>query len=156
MIVQKKSLPGGNSYRKQSKGWVQPLTFKSSNMTIEANITITKNEENIIFISVRMPIWTKWNEFGSLSVKIPLLGFETFAKDEKDAAKAVEEAIISFCIMAERFGKGITKELQAIGWRIAGKDNLEYGFNHIDAGLENIFKTSEHYEKSHLKLELAA
>ncbi|RAJ87734.1 hypothetical protein CLV59_101495 [Chitinophaga dinghuensis] len=125
-------------------------------MTTEASITITKHEGSIAFISVRMPIWTKWNAFGNLSVIIPLLGFETFAKDEKDAEHAIEEAIISFCVVAERFGQGITKELQALGWRIAGEDNLEYGFDYTDAVLENIFKMGKHYENPHLKLELAA
>ncbi|NIG57252.1 hypothetical protein [Chitinophaga sp. Cy-1792] len=125
-------------------------------MTTEANITITKREGKITFISVSMPIWTKWNDFGNLSVNIPLLGIETIAKDGNDAEKAIEEAIISFCVIAEKFGQGIEKELQVLGWQLAGDDNLEYGINDADAVLESIFRTGENYVNPHLKLELAA
>jgi hypothetical protein len=123
-------------------------------MTTEASITITKDEGKITFISVQMPIWTKWNDFGNLSVRIPLLGLETIAKDDNDAEKAIEEAIVSFCVVAEKFGQGIEKELAVLGWRCAGNDNLAYDINDTDVVLEEIFKTSESYVNPRLKLEL--
>ncbi|MBV8252951.1 MAG: hypothetical protein JO154_10130 [Chitinophaga sp.] len=123
-------------------------------MTTEATIIITKNEGKTTFISVRIPIWTRRNDCGNLSVNIPLLGFETIAIEENDAEKAVEEAIISFCVIAERFGKGIRRELQALGWRVTGDDKLEYGIIDSNTVVRSIFRTGRLYVNPHLKLAL--
>ncbi|PUZ22483.1 hypothetical protein GA0116948_10980 [Chitinophaga costaii] len=121
-------------------------------MTTEANIKITKDRDKIFFVSVHMPIWTKWNEFGNLSVNIPLLGIDTIAKDEHDAEKAIEEAIISFCLIAEKFGQGIQKELQALGWSLIDSSNFKFDVNDDNAVLDRIFKTGDNYVNENLEI----
>jgi hypothetical protein len=83
-------------------------------MNIEANIEITRNGEKLA-ISVLMPVRNRLTDHGNLFVELPLLGINTIAKDENDIDKAVEEAIMSFCVAANKFGQGIEKELQALG-----------------------------------------
>ena len=84
-------------------------------MHTEANIEITRNGEKLA-VSVLMPVWNRFADHGNLLVELPLLGINTIAKDENDADKAIEEAIASFCFAADKFGQGIEKELQALGW----------------------------------------
>jgi len=91
-------------------------TTTSNIKTTEANIKITRAGKKLDAISVVMPIWNKQSEQGDLMINLPLLGIETIAKDERDAERAVEEAIISFCLVADKFGQGIEKELQVLGW----------------------------------------
>jgi len=40
-----------------------------------------------------------------------MIGLETFAKDERDVPVAISEAVVAFCIAAEKFGRGIEVEL---------------------------------------------
>lgn len=49
-------------------------------------------------------------------IKIPLLGIETVADTDsvEDIIKAVSEASVAFCIMAESHGEGITKEIELV------------------------------------------
>ena len=49
-------------------------------------------------------------------IKIPLLGIETVADTDsiEDIIKAVSEASVAFCIMAESHGAGITKEIELV------------------------------------------
>jgi len=106
-----------------------------------------------------MPVWNKQSEHENLIVQLPLLGIQTIAKDEKDAEKAIEEAIISFCIVAERFGQGIAKELQSLGWTtidgLTGEPLLGYTVSDesdSDALLERIMQTSDKYINPHLEI----
>jgi len=46
-----------------------------------------------------------------IAVKVPMIGLETFAKDERDVPVAISEAVVAFCIAAEKFGRGIEVEL---------------------------------------------
>ena len=124
-------------------------------MTTEANIKITKDGGRVAAVSVSIPIWTKWNDFGNLSVQIPFFGVETIASNENDVEKAIEEAIVSFCIVSERFGQGIEKELQALGWEVVSEDGLEFNRSDTDSVLERFFKTGESYINPHLELEAA-
>jgi hypothetical protein len=127
--------------------------------TTEANIRITRNGARISSISVFMPIWNKLSDQGNLVVKLPLLGIETIAKDEADAETAIKEAISSFCIVAERHGQGLEKELQSLGWELIDSDTGEplMGYNVADTEelLERIMQTGENYVNSHLELEEA-
>ncbi|MFB6455314.1 hypothetical protein ACE38W_08600 [Chitinophaga sp. Hz27] len=125
-------------------------------MTTEANINITKENGKITAISVLMPIWTKWNDFGHLSIQIPLLGLEALAQNDEDAEVAIEEATISFCVIAEKFGGGKEKELEVLGWKSITNSQLEYDIDHGDILLQGIFKACDNYVNPHLKLELAA
>lgn len=55
------------------------------------------------------------SKFGNhLNINIRSLCIETIAKNELDIDKAIEEAIISFCIISNKFGKGIQKEIELI------------------------------------------
>jgi len=125
-------------------------------ITTEANIKITRNRGKLISISVFMPIWNKQSEYGNILVQIPLLGIDTLANDEKDAEKAIDEAIASFCIVAEKFGLGIEKELQALGWISVegeiGVPTLGFNVSDTDAMLERLMQTGENYVNPHLEI----
>ena len=47
---------------------------------------------------------------------VPILDIETFAKegDVEDEKRAIVEAVVSFCIAAEKFGLGIEEEIKRI------------------------------------------
>lgn len=127
--------------------------------TTEANIKITRSEDKLTSISVFMPIWNKISDHGNLLVQLPLLGIDTIAKDEIDAEKAIEEAIASFCFVAEHFGQGLVKELQALGWIAfdgeTGEPLLGYNVSDADAMLERLMQTGENYVNPHLEVEAA-
>lgn len=125
---------------------------------IEANIRIT-TQEGKRFISVFMPVWHKQSDQGNLVVSLPLLGIETIAKDEKDSEKAIEEAITSFCIVADKFGQGIEKELFSLGWTlvddITGTPVLGYTISDstdTDRVVERLMQTGDQYVNSHLEI----
>ena len=127
--------------------------------TTEASIKITRNGGKIDSISVFMPIWNKHSGHDNLLVKLPLLGIDTIAKDEKDAEKAIEEAIISFCIVSEKFGQGVEKELLSLGWTAidgkTGEPILGYTISDesdADAMLERLMQTGDNYVNQHLEI----
>ncbi len=127
--------------------------------TTEANIKITRINGIIDCISVFMPIWNKISDHENLLVKLPLLGIETIAKNEKDAEKAIEEAIISFCIVSEKFGQGVEKELLSLGWSAIDGDTGEpiLGYtisdkSDTDAMLERLMQTGDNYVNQHLEI----
>lgn len=126
--------------------------------TNEANITITRNKGKLASVSVLMPIWSKPSDQGKIIVKLPLLGIETFAKDEADTEKAIEEAIESFCLVAEKLGQGLEKELQALDWKLvdieSGDQVLGYDAGDPDSLIERLIQTGENYVNK--KLEIAA
>jgi hypothetical protein len=64
-----------------------------------------------------MPIWNKIEDNGHISISIPLLGIETFSNSENDIEQFVKEALTCFCIIAEKHGRGVEKELEALGWK---------------------------------------
>lgn len=127
--------------------------------TTEANIKITRSGDKITSVSVFMPIWNKMSDHGNLLVQLPLLGIDTIAKNEIDAEKAIEEAIASFCFVAEKFGQGLEKELQALGWVAidgeTGEPLLGYNVSDTDAMLERLMQTGENYVNPHLEVEAA-
>lgn len=124
---------------------------------VEANIEITRAGEKLVSISVSMPVWSKESEFdGNIIVQLPLLDIDTIAKDEQDAEIAIKEAIQSFCVAAEKFGEGIEKELQALGWkRVDQNGNPVLGFcvPETDDLLERLLQTGDNYINP--KLEIA-
>jgi hypothetical protein len=129
----------------------------SKNMNIlEANIKLTRKNHKLVSVSVNMPIWNKHSEYGKLEVILPMLGIKTIAKDENDAEKAIEEAIISFCIVAERFGQGIEKELESLNWiavdDASGEPILGYNVTDPDSVIERILQTGENYVNPHLAI----
>jgi len=119
---------------------------------LETNIEIFRRGNKIEAISVLMPIWNKLSDHGNLIINLPLLGIETIAKDENDADKAIEEAIISFCIVAEKFGQGIEKELISLGWSFEEKSNSLVYVSENNSVVEQILKTGDNYIKSHLEI----
>ena len=124
--------------------------------TVEANIRITRGGSKITSISVFMPIWNKQSDQGNLFVQLPLLGIDTIAKNEEDSEKAIEEAIASFCIVAEKFGQGLEKELQSLGWLVVNGETSEpalgYNVSDTDALLERLMQTGENYVNQHLEI----
>lgn len=89
----------------------------TQNTIIEANIEITR-ANGLVTISVSMPTWNKQTDSGFVEVSIALLGIRTFARDQDDAERAISEAIQCFCIQADRFGRGLDKELEDLGWHL--------------------------------------
>ena len=125
--------------------------------TIEANIEITRADDKLVSISVSMPVWSKESEFdGNIHVQLPLLNIDTIASDEKDAEFAIKEAIQSFCIASEKFGEGVEKELQALGWKQVDQDgNHILGFCVSETAelLDRLLQTGDNYINP--KLEIA-
>lgn len=125
--------------------------------TIEANIEITRADDKLVSISVSMPVWSKESEFdGNIHVQLPLLNIDTIASDEKDAEFAIKEAIQSFCIASEKFGEGVEKELQALGWKQVDQDGnhiLGFCVSETDELLDRLLQTGDNYINP--KLEIA-
>ncbi len=125
--------------------------------TIEANIEITRAGNKLVSISDSMPVWSKESEFDeNIHVQLPLLDIDTIASDEKDAEFAIKEAIQSFCIASEKFGEGLEKELQALGWKQVDQDgNRILGFcvSETDELLDRLLQTGDNYVNP--KLEIA-
>jgi hypothetical protein len=125
--------------------------------TIEANIEITRAGDKLVSVSVSMPVWSKQSEFdGNIHVQLPLLDIDTIANDEKDAEFAIKEAIQSFCIASEKFGEGIEKELQALGWKQVDQDGnhiLGFCVSETDELLDRLLQTGDNYVNP--KLEIA-
>ena len=124
--------------------------------TNEANIKITRSGDKISSISVSMPIWTKVSEQNNILIILPLLGIETIAENEADSEKAIEEAIISFCIVSERFGQGVEKELIVLGWvtveNEVGDDLLGYNIEDGDSLIERLIQTGDNYTNANLEI----
>lgn len=122
----------------------------------EANIEITRTGIKLASISISMPVWSKKSEFDeNILVKLPLLDIDTIAKNELDTEIAIKEAIQSFCIAAEKFGQGIEKELQALGWkRVDQNGNPVLGFcvSETDKLLDRLLQTGDNYINPNLKI----
>lgn len=123
----------------------------------EANIEIFRDNGSLSKISVIMPKWNTPEEDDSIcGINIPLFGLKTFAKNEDDAKVAIKEAILCFCISAEKFGKGIEVELQALGWSLEEEDKnrvlLAYKVSSSDVVLEQIMQTGEPYSNDNLEI----
>jgi hypothetical protein len=117
--------------------------------TSEANIEIVRIDGKLVSISVIMPTWNKVEHDKGISVNLPLLGIKTWAKNDDDAEIAIEEAIKSVCIVAERFGRGIETELEAIGWSMIHKSDslalLNFSVESTNTVLEQIMETGDQY-----------
>jgi hypothetical protein len=80
-------------------------------------LEIGRNNNELTSVKVIMPTWSRIGDDGNIHIKMPLLGdIETFASNEEEAGTAVREAFQCFCLAAERFGKGLEKELENLGW----------------------------------------
>lgn len=83
----------------------------------EASIEVGRTDDGVLAsIKIEMPIWTKRAEDNTVRVGLPLFGLTTFADDRDDAEIAIKEAIICFCMCAEKFGHGLDTELKDLGW----------------------------------------
>lgn len=124
--------------------------------TIDANIEITRHGKTLFSVSVIMPTWNKMEDDNVLSVNIPLLGIKTFAKNEDDAEEAVKEAIQCFCLSAEKFGQGLEKELQTLGWLRSKNEEkhvlLDYSVSDNNYVLEQIMQTGEQHAYADLEI----
>lgn len=127
-------------------------------MITEANIEITRKGDKLISISVLMPVWSKPSNCGNLLVKLPFLAIDTIAKDENDAETAIKEALQSFCIVAEKFGQGVEKELQSLGWTLVdqkGKPVVGYCVSDPDSLIDRLTQTGENYVNQYVEIEHA-
>lgn len=132
-------------------------------METNANIIVSHLGDHSASITVSMPIWVRESDHGHLNIKMPFLGIDTVARDEQDSEKAIEEAIISFCVVAERFGHGIENELRALGWKDYTKDGktilgyetegISSYSESVDGLLNRLLETGENYVKEDLLIE---
>lgn len=125
--------------------------------TSEANIEIIRDNEKLSSISVIMPTWHKIeddNEF--VTVNIPLFGLKTFAKNDDDTIVAINEALKCFCISSERFGQGIEKELQVLGWTFVKTEGnrtlLNYSIESNNFVFEQIMETGDQFAENDLAI----
>lgn len=78
---------------------------------------ISRRGGELVGVSIIMPTWLEKRENGSFCVKLPLLGdIQSYAESEEDVTVAVNEVVELFCRAAEKFGKGLEKELELLGW----------------------------------------
>ncbi|KAF0240178.1 MAG: hypothetical protein Q8K64_09065 [Sediminibacterium sp.] len=124
--------------------------------TAEANIEIVKvgNESTI---SIIMPTWQKIEEDNDfITVNIPLFGLKTISNSQEDTITAIHEALKCFLISSNRFGQGVEKELQALGWVIIEKDEnktlLSYSIESSDFVLEQIMETGDQFVDTDLTI----
>lgn len=126
----------------------------------EANIQILRNNGILSTISVNMPIWNKLEFDGTLSVSMPLFSLRTYALNEDDSQEAIKESLICFSIGAEKFGQGLEKELQTLGWEIAETSTenlieLSYSIksnNNTFDVMEEIIQTADIYALSNIEI----
>lgn len=128
-------------------------------MTTDAKIRLARTETGILkSIAVTMPIWFKESNSGFFKVGLPLIGIETTAKDEEDSDIAIMEAIKVFCLVAERFGNGVEKELQALGWKpvdeTTGEEILGFDSKDPDSMLDRLMRTGENYANEIVELDI--
>lgn len=69
------------------------------------------------FVSTNMPIKKEKKDNGFVQITFPLMGeLEIFCKEGDDTKKAVIEAISSFLVASDKFGRGVKAELNDLGW----------------------------------------
>ena len=122
--------------------------------TAEGNIEIKRKDGILCSISVIMPIWNKLLDDSTISVDVPLFGLKTFAKNEEDVDVAVEEAIKCFCIASEKFGQGLEKELQTIGWTFENEkdDLLSFIIDSDNSVFEQVMETGDKFAETDLAI----
>jgi hypothetical protein len=100
--------------------------FKHKNMELsnEPIIEVIRKDGKLSSVKVIMPTWNELGEDNKIYTKMPMLGgIVTYAINELDADIAVKEAIHCFCVAADKFGMGLEKELESIGWNIVSKND---------------------------------
>lgn len=108
----------------------------------EANIEIQRNNGKLSCVTVFIPVWHKQEDSGAIGIGIPLFGLKTFAKNENDIDIAIEECLKSFCILSEKFGQGLEKELEVLGWQ-REKQSTDLNFSVENPVFEQMMETGE-------------
>lgn len=78
----------------------------------EINIELRMVDGEVVSASAILPVWTSELSNGHIKAKLPFLGIETYAKNDEDLTRVVNEAFVMFCIVAKKYGLGIREELQ--------------------------------------------
>lgn len=128
--------------------------------TTEANFKITRLDGKIHSVSVFMPTWNKVEDENPFTtVHIPLLGLKTIASTNStnDAFSAINETIKGFCILSEKFGQGIEKELEVLGWTVVETNEtntiMNFAIEPSDFILEQIMETGNEFAELELILD---
>lgn len=121
------------------------------------NIVISRKGGKLHTISVAMPIWDNIGEDGFLSIDIPLFNLKSFAKDESNADESIREAIVAFCIGAEKHGKGLETELKVLGWSFTDQTEnmtvMSFELSERNFMLNRVMQTGESFAD---KLDIAS
>jgi len=123
---------------------------------IEPSIIIGRTGDKLTSISVAMPVKVERSFDGSLKVNLPLFGTHSWANDENGVEKAVEAEVILFCRGAEKFGDGIEKELQYLGWKMVSvKDEVRvfaYRVSNTDVRLAGMLRKDPNHFNRRLEI----
>lgn len=99
--------------------------MNTDNQTI-ASIQIKPNGADKVDITVNMPIWSRIGTDGKIYITLALLGgLTTFANKQEEVDDVIREAIKSFFISLDKFGKGFKQELSALGWQL-NKNKIKF------------------------------
>lgn len=88
-----------------------------------ANIDIVRGGGKLNSVSVALPVWSKNQIDGTLSVSIPMLNINTVAWNDADVQVALTEALTLFVLNCEKFGEGLENELKLAGWNFTNKSS---------------------------------
>jgi len=93
--------------------------------TQNVSIEIAREKGFLSNISLSFPIWISTNLDKSIDIEMPFLGLSTSSQDEDEIDLAIEEAIKAFCIICDKYGQGLEKELEFLGWESSqNRDNV--------------------------------
>ena len=101
-----------------------------------ANIKLLPSSNGETDIKIEMPIWIRKDEQGKFYANLALLGgIMTYADNEADLDKAINEAIAVFFENADKYGKGLQNELVTLGWQIKKERSLRFKVKRDRAGV---------------------
>lgn len=83
----------------------------------DAEIEINRKNKKIVSVKLVVPVWHRLGEDGNIYASLPLFGIETYGKNENDLDVAIKDALEGFFAVCDKFGNGLEKELEALGWK---------------------------------------
>jgi hypothetical protein len=77
--------------------------------------------------TVQLPIFVAVQDCGKCLITLPALGGITISAENKEDVENVSRiAIQGFFDIAQKFGKGLKKELELLGWQLKASRNFKY------------------------------
>lgn len=99
----------------------------------QPTIEISRHNGSLTIKAI-MPTWAKKQDDGSIQILLPHLGgATTFVDSEEEIQNTVNDLFKGFCIMVEKHGNGIEKELELIGWTMVKKHKVNQSILNIQS-----------------------